>query len=69
MTGDRIPERLTFVHLRFHVEGKAFERIFEADPNLEYTFPWDRLNVYKQKVYGTTEATGRPKNCATVLKK
>ena len=32
------------------------EKIFEADPNIQYTFAWDRLNVYRQRVYGVTTA-------------
>lgn len=32
------------------VEGTVFERVFEADPNINYTYSWNKRNVYKQKV-------------------
>ena len=37
-------------------EGELFEKIFEADPNLKYTYSWKGINVYRQRVYGTTTA-------------
>ena len=24
------------------------EKLFEADPNIQYTYAWDRLNEYRQ---------------------
>ena len=33
-----------------------FEKTFEADPNLKYTYSWKGVNVYRQRVYGTTTA-------------
>ena len=33
-----------------------FEKTFEADPNLKYTYAWRGVNVYRQRVYGTTTA-------------
>lgn len=41
------------LHLPSHqvtLEGSVFERVFEADPNITYTFTWNKRNVYKQKV-------------------
>ncbi len=42
------PKDLVKVHLRITVEGVVHERVFEADPDIRYTFPWDRLNEYRQ---------------------
>ncbi|XP_059169179.1 teneurin-m-like isoform X2 [Physella acuta] len=56
MTPSNIPHTLSMVHLRVSVQGVEFKKIFEADPNLKYTFAWDRLNAYKQKVYGIVTA-------------
>lgn len=58
MTPSRIPESLAVVHLRVSVEGIVVEKVFEADPNLKYTFSWHRRNVYRQKVYGIVTARG-----------
>lgn len=58
MTPDTVPRLLHLVHLRAAVEGVVLEKVFEADPNLKYTFAWDRLNAYKQKVYGIVTARG-----------
>lgn len=52
LTPSIIPPELRLVHLRIVVEGILFERTFEADPDIEYTFAWNKRNVYKQKVYG-----------------
>lgn len=38
------------------VAGTVFRKTFEADPNLEFTFGWDKRNVYNQKVFGTVAA-------------
>ncbi|CAG5114545.1 unnamed protein product, partial [Candidula unifasciata] len=56
MTPSRIPHTLSLVHLRVSVQGVEIKKLFEADPNLKYTFAWDRLNAYKQKVYGIVTA-------------
>ncbi|XP_046395629.1 teneurin-a isoform X3 [Ischnura elegans] len=50
------PKSLSLVHLRVEIEGSVFEKSFEADPGLEYTFAWNKRNVYKQKVYGVATA-------------
>ncbi|XP_040063442.2 teneurin-m [Ixodes scapularis] len=54
LTPSAVPEDLRLVHLRIVVEGILFEKIFEADPDIKYTFAWNKRNIYKQKVYGLT---------------
>ncbi|KAF4518759.1 hypothetical protein B566_EDAN006163 [Ephemera danica] len=56
LTHAHIPETLRLVHLRVVIEGSVYERTFEADPHLSYTFAWNKRNVYKQKVYGVATA-------------
>ena len=58
MTPSTIPDSLAVVHLKVSVEGIVMEKVFEADPNLKYTFSWNRRNVYRQKVYGIVTARG-----------
>ncbi len=44
---------------------------FEADPNLKFTYSWQRLNIYRQRVYGTTTAVVKVgytyKDCAKTI--
>ena len=56
LTPDKIPSTMQKIHLRITIEGELFEKIFEADPNLKYTYSWKGINVYRQRVYGTTTA-------------
>ncbi|GFO18355.1 teneurin-3 [Plakobranchus ocellatus] len=56
MTPSTIPSTLSRVHLKVSVQGVTISKMFEADSNLKYTFAWDRLNAYKQKVYGIVTA-------------
>jgi hypothetical protein len=56
LTHSHIPETLRLVHLRVVIEGSVYEKTFEADPHLSYTFAWNKRNVYKQKVYGVATA-------------
>ena len=56
LTPEIIPSTLASIHLRITIEGVLFEKSFEADPNLKYTYSWNRLNIYRQRVYGTTTA-------------
>lgn len=56
LTPDTIPASLTLIHLRITIEGILFERTFEADPSIKFTYAWNRLNIYKQRVYGITTA-------------
>ncbi|MPC77406.1 Teneurin-m [Portunus trituberculatus] len=56
LTPDHIPATLRRVHLRIVLEGTLFTRVFEADPNIKFTYAWDRYNVYRQRVHGVTVA-------------
>lgn len=56
LTPDTIPSTLILIHLRITIEGILFERIFEADPDIKFTYAWNRLNIYRQRVYGVTTA-------------
>ncbi|XP_071453131.1 teneurin-m isoform X1 [Hetaerina americana] len=56
LTPDTIPATLKLVHLRITIEGILFEKTFEADPDIKFTYAWNRLNVYRQRVYGVTTA-------------
>jgi hypothetical protein len=58
MTTKDIPLALAVVHLRVSVEGIQFEKTFEADSELKYTYAWDRRNAYRQKVYGIVPVRG-----------
>lgn len=40
------------------VVGRLFQKWFPAQPNLSYTFIWDKTDAYNQKVYGLSEAVG-----------
>ncbi|KAK6625770.1 hypothetical protein RUM43_006069 [Polyplax serrata] len=59
LTPDVIPQTLKLIHLRITIEGILFEKTFEADPVIKFTYAWNRLNVYRQKVYGVTTALVR----------
>ncbi|XP_052737903.1 teneurin-m isoform X4 [Bicyclus anynana] len=56
LTPEKVPATLALIHLRITIEGILFEKIFEADPVIKFTYPWNRLNVYRQRVYGVTTA-------------
>jgi teneurin len=56
LTPDNIPATLKLIHLRITIEGILFERVFEADPGIKFTYAWNRLNIYRQRVYGVTTA-------------
>lgn len=56
LTPDRIPSSLRRVHLRIVLEGILFRKVFEADPAIKFTYAWNRMNVYRQSVYGVTVA-------------
>lgn len=40
------------------VVGRLFQKWFPAQPNLSYTFIWDKTDAYGQFVYGLSEAVG-----------
>ncbi|CAH1124665.1 unnamed protein product [Ceutorhynchus assimilis] len=56
ITPEVIPATLKLIHLRITIEGILFEKVFEADPIIKFTYAWNRLNVYRQRVYGVTTA-------------
>ncbi|XP_074109179.1 teneurin transmembrane protein Ten-m isoform X3 [Cotesia typhae] len=56
LTPESIPPTLNLIHLRITIEGILFEKTFEADPVIKFTYAWNRLNVYRQRVYGVTTA-------------
>ncbi|XP_064214919.1 teneurin-m isoform X7 [Tribolium castaneum] len=56
LTPETIPPTLNLIHLRITIEGILFEKTFEADPVIKFTYAWNRLNVYRQRVYGVTTA-------------
>ena len=43
-----IPVSLVKVHIKITIEGIVHEQVFEADPDIRYTYAWDRLNEYRQ---------------------
>ncbi|XP_003375829.1 NHL repeat-containing domain protein [Trichinella spiralis] len=52
-----LPDNIRLVKLMIDVEGTHLEETLSPTRNLTYTFQWDALNVYKQKVYGLTYAS------------
>ncbi|XP_063233060.1 LOW QUALITY PROTEIN: teneurin-m [Bacillus rossius redtenbacheri] len=56
LTPEAVPATLKLIHLRITIEGILFEKTFEADPVIKFTYAWNRLNVYRQRVYGVTTA-------------
>uniref|UniRef100_A0A674BP27 Teneurin-3 n=1 Tax=Salmo trutta TaxID=8032 RepID=A0A674BP27_SALTR len=56
MTQASVPFNLMKVHLMVAVVGRLFQKWFPAQPNLSYTFIWDKTDAYNQKVYGLSEA-------------
>ncbi|XP_062527907.1 teneurin-m isoform X6 [Bombyx mori] len=56
LTPEIVPPTLALIHLRITIEGILFEKTFEADPIIKFTYSWNRLNVYRQRVYGVTTA-------------
>ena len=48
LTPDEVPKSLTMVRVKITIEGVVHEKVFEADPNIQYTYAWDRLNEYRQ---------------------
>ncbi|XP_056158090.1 teneurin-3-like, partial [Lampris incognitus] len=56
MTQSSIPFNLMKVHLMVAVVGRLFQKWFPAQPNLSYTFIWDKTDAYSQRVYGLSEA-------------
>ena len=57
LTSEAVPKTLKIVRLKVRVAGRVFETKLEPDPELRYTFAWDKTNIYNQKVYGIEDAT------------
>jgi len=57
VTSRRPPPQLVLVHVRVVVQGVETQQVLAARPSLTYTFSWNKLNAYNQKVYGLTTAT------------
>ncbi|XP_043910272.1 teneurin-1 isoform X2 [Protopterus annectens] len=55
MTHTSVPNGLAKVHLKVIVEGRLFQKLFPAGPNLVYTYAWNKTDIYGQKVSGLTE--------------
>ena len=47
LTPELVPPALRLVHLRVHLQGELFKKTFEAEPNIKFTYSWNRLNVYR----------------------
>lgn len=47
LTPEVIPADLSRIHLKITIEGVLFEKVFEADPGIKYTYAWNRFNVYR----------------------
>lgn len=50
LTESYVPETLSRIYVHVEVEGCIFTKELEPDPDLTYTFTWDKRNIYKQKV-------------------
>lgn len=71
LTPETVTTALKRIHLRITIEGVLFEKTFEADPGIKFTYAWNRLNVYRQRVYGVTTAVVKVgfeyENCGQVI--
>uniref|UniRef100_A0A4W4EMW3 Teneurin transmembrane protein 3 n=1 Tax=Electrophorus electricus TaxID=8005 RepID=A0A4W4EMW3_ELEEL len=56
MTESGVPFGLAKVHLVVAVEGRMFQKEFPASPRLSFTFVWDKMDAYGQRVYGLSQA-------------
>ncbi|XP_072573657.1 teneurin-1-like isoform X1 [Paramormyrops kingsleyae] len=56
LTHSVLPLGLTKVHVSAAVEGRRFQKWFTAAPWLVYLLPWNKTDIYGQKVSGLTEA-------------
>jgi len=56
LTSKNISLSLSRVHLVVRISGTVFKKTFEADQDLVFTYSWDKRNVYKQKVFGISDA-------------
>ena len=46
--------------LQITIEGVVHDKLFEADPNIQYTYAWDRLNEYRQVSRASTRSLLSP---------
>ena len=44
-----------FVHLELVVQGRMLQVTLESDPDLAYSFEWDKRDLFGHKVFGRTE--------------
>ena len=56
LTPHLVSDNLHRVHLKIVVAGVVFKKVFEGEPDLVYTYGWNKRNVYNQKVYTDTDA-------------
>ncbi|CAL8234907.1 unnamed protein product [Arctogadus glacialis] len=66
ITQSAVPFNLMKVHLMVAVVGRLFQKWFPAQPNLSYTFIWDKTDAYSQRVYGLSEAVAKLHNSQEV---
>nr|CAB3264552.1 teneurin-3 [Phallusia mammillata] len=50
------PANLLQIHLKIAIQGRLFEKKFEAESNLRYTYEWPRTDAYSRSVYGNVKA-------------
>ena len=50
LTGPKVPRSLRKVVLKITIEGRVLEHVLESEKNLNFTFEWDRKDVYGQFV-------------------
>ena len=55
LTPSTVPPTLHRVHIKVVVAGVVFKKTFEGEPDLVYTYGWNKRNVYNQKVYTDTD--------------
>ena len=56
LLGSKVNSALNWVHVIVRVAGRVFRTKLEPEPELSYSFSWDKTNIYNQKVYGLVEA-------------
>jgi hypothetical protein len=54
LTGHDIPNTLWRVHVEIEIEGNIFQETLESQSALKWSFKWNGLDTYGQKVYGQT---------------
>jgi RHS repeat-associated protein len=59
LTGRSVPASLMEVRLEVRVGGEDFEKTFAPQPNLAYTYVWDRKDAYGRTIQGRYPATIR----------